>query len=250
MKNSIWLSRVYSFAAVLALVIIWKVVSLIVASEILLPSPEVTLKEVIRISQSNDFINAVLRTTYRSLVGFGIAFFSAMLLAVLANFWKPLSYLLNPLVLLTKTTPTMSIILLALIWFTTETAPVLIGFLVIFPILYANISTGLKNVDNKLVQMSELFKVSRKSMVNELYIPSVVPYLLSASSTAIALNLKVIIAAEVLSQPKYAIGTAMQLEKIYLNTAGVFAWTLVAIILSAIFDGCIHVIKILLERWK
>ena len=250
MKNSTCRSRLYTVGAIACLFILWHAVSWAVGAEILLPFPGETLRDLIRITGTKDFGLAVLNTTSRSLAGFGIAFVSAVFLAVSAALWKPLHYFLNPLVVLTKATPTISIILLALIWMNTETAPVLIGLMVIFPIIYTNIMTGLENMDTKLIQMSSMYGVGKLRMIKELYFPSILPYVLSASSTAIGLNLKVIIAAEVLSQPKISIGTSLQMEKVYLNTAGVFAWTLVAVLLSAAFDYIIFLIRKGLERWK
>lgn len=47
---------------------------------------------------------------------------------------------------------------------------------------------------------------------------------------------KVVIAAEVLTLPKHGIGKALQLAQIQLETSKVFAWTIVAIILTALSD--------------
>ncbi|MEW6698557.1 MAG: ABC transporter permease subunit [Bacillota bacterium] len=175
---------------------------------------------------------------------------TALFLGVLAGFWRPLHYLLNPLVVTIKATPTVSIILLALIWLDTERAPILIGLLIIFPILYTSIATGIQDVDAKLVEMSKMYQVKKSSMVRELYLPSMLPYLLSASSTALGLNLKVIITAEVLSQPNISMGTSLQMEKVYLNTAGVFAWTLIAILIAALFDYVLARVKEKIEKWR
>ncbi|EHQ89780.1 ABC transporter permease [Desulfosporosinus youngiae] len=248
MKASIWPSKLYTLVAVLSLVILWALAAVVVGAEILLPSPWTVLKDLVQLLPSRDFLQAVLHTVSRCLAGFSIAFLAALLLGIPAGLWPPLHYLLNPLVITIKSTPSMSIILLALIWLDTERATILIGLLVIFPILYANITTGIQNVDSKLVEMSKIYHVKKSRMVRELYLPSMLPHLVSASSTALGLNLKVIITAEVFSQPKISMGTSLQLEKVYLNTAGVFAWTLAAILISAIFDYALGHIKKRIEK--
>lgn len=250
MKASISQSRIYTFVAVFSLVLLWALAAVVVGAEILLPSPWTVLKDFFQLLPSQDFHQAVLHTVSRCLAGFSIAFLTALVLGILAGFWRPLDYLLNPLVVTIKATPSMSIILLALIWLDTERATILIGLLVIFPILYANITTGIQNVDSKLIEMSKVYRVKKSRMVWELYLPSMLPYLVSACSTALGLNLKVIIAAEVISQPKISMGTSLQMEKVYLNTAGVFAWTLTAILISAIFDYILARIQARIEEWK
>lgn len=250
MKRSTSRNKLYTAASVAILLVIWEIAARAVGAGIIFPSPAETFQELVRIITSKNFLAAVVHTTSRSLAGFGIAFISAVIAAVLASFWKPLYYLLNPVIVITKATPTMSVILLALIWLDTERAPILIGLMVIFPIIYSSIIAGLDNVDEKLIQMSDMYKVSRPRLVGAVYFPSILPYVLAASSTAIGLNIKVVIAAEVLSQPRISIGTSLHMEKVFLNTGGVFAWTLVAILLSAAFDYGISLFKKRVERWR
>ncbi|MCD6342953.1 MAG: hypothetical protein J7L76_04140 [Spirochaetaceae bacterium] len=61
--------------------------------------------------------------------------------------------------------------------------------------------------------------------------------------SGLGLSMKVIIAAEVLSQPKTGIGTMFQIERARLNTTGVFAWSLLVILLTAGMDVLFSVVK-------
>ncbi len=54
---------------------------------------------------------------------------------------------------------------------------------------------------------------------------------------SLGLCFKVIIAAEVLSQPRYGIGTIFQIERARLNTAGVMALCILLIVLAALFEA-------------
>jgi len=53
----------------------------------------------------------------------------------------------------------------------------------------------------------------------------------------LGLTWKVVIAGEVLAQPLHGIGTGMFQAKLYLETGEVFAWTVCAIVLSAVTEG-------------
>ncbi|HAP31899.1 MAG TPA: ABC transporter permease [Firmicutes bacterium] len=242
--------KLYTAGAVLCLLIIWEVIARIVGARILLPPPGETLKELVFIIHSENFWPAVINTITRSLVGFGLTFLTAAVFAVLAGLWKPLHYLFNPLVVITKAAPPISVILLALIWLGTEKAPVLVGFLVIFPIIYTNIITGVDNVEPKLIEMAAMYKVRRRRMILDVYLPAVMPYVLAACSTALGLNLRVVIMAEVLSQPPVSMGSSLQSARVFLNTAGVFAWTTVAVALAALFDSGVFFLKKKVEAWK
>ena len=250
MKHFISKDKLYTLGAVLCLLILWEIISKIVGAGILVPRPAETWQELVQIIRSENFWPAVIGTTTRSLIGFGLTLFTAVLFAVMAGLWKPLYYLLSPLVVITKAAPPISIILLALIWLGTEKAPVLDGFLVIFPIIYTNIIAGVDNVDPKLIELAAMYRIRRLRKLSEIYLPSIMPYVLAACSTALGLNLRVVIMAEVLSQPPISMGTSLQSARIFLNTAGVFAWTVVAIALAALFDFSVSSLRKKLEVWR
>ena len=65
-----------------------------------------------------------------------------------------------------------------------------------------------------------------------------------------SLAFKVVIAGEVHGQPKYGIGTAVQIEKVNFNTVGIFAWIVIIAFISILFE---YINKKLLKRvyrWK
>ncbi|MFT9496561.1 ABC transporter permease [Anaerosolibacter sp.] len=243
MKNKNFRELLYTMLSIIILLIFWKVVSLIIDKEILVPSPEKTFIEIINIIQSAYFIPSLVNTLKRALVGFIMAVGIGIFLGMMGGLFKPIYYLLRPIVLVNKAVPTMAMILLALIWLESEKAPVLVGFVVIFPIIYENVVQGIRNVDVKLIEMMKIYDVSRWDMIKELYIPSMRTYLYGAMTAAMGLNLKIIIAAEVLSQPRISMGTSFQIEKVNLNTAGVFAWSLITIVLAGVLEQTLRIMR-------
>lgn len=127
----------------------------------------------------------------RALLGFIIALFFAVSLGMAAGFSKPVYYLLRPLVLINKAVPTMAMILLALIWLESERAPILVGFVVIFPVIYENVVEGIRNVDVKLVEMMNIYEINKLDRLKDLYIPSIQSFLFGGMSAAMGLNLKI-----------------------------------------------------------
>lgn len=65
---------------------------------------------------------------------------------------------------------------------------------------------------------------------------SVLPYLISGCRTALGMSWKSGVAAEVIGIPEGSIGEQLYYSKLYLDTAGLFAWTFVIIIVSAVFE--------------
>lgn len=139
-----------------------------------------------------------------------------------------------------KSVPTMTVLLLALIWFKSEVTPLFVSSLIVLPILYGNIRNGIKNIDKNLVIMSEDFNVSLKRRLLFLYIPCIKPFIKNAYGIASGFCVKALISAEVLSQPKYGIGTAFQIARIQLDTAALFAWGIIAVLLAIILQYSIR----------
>jgi NitT/TauT family transport system permease protein len=80
------------------------------------------------------------------------------------------------------------------------------------------------------------YGVPRARVLRGVYLPSAVPYFLSAVRTSLGLAWKAGIAAEVLTSAKNSIGKEIFEAKQYMETVNLFAWTLVVIILSLVIE--------------
>ena len=218
--------------SVVGLIAIWHVAAYLLDVELILPTPREALVSLGRIVVGEGFLDAVGSTLYRGVIGFVIALLFAVLLSVASGLWHSVDRLVSPVIAILRAVPTISIILISLVWMSSKTAPVLIGFLIIFPSMYSTILTSIKGVDGGLVEMSRLYGVSRRDMLRGLYLPSVLPTLTDSAAAAVSLNVKVVIASEVLAQTNESIGIAMQQSKAFLDTPALMAWTVVAVAMS------------------
>ena len=66
----------------------------------------------------------------------------------------------------------------------------------------------------------------------------VLPYFLSAGRLSLGMCWKAGVAAEVIGVPSGSIGEKLYNAKIYLNTPDLFAWTIVIIVISFVFEKC------------
>ena len=194
-------------------------------------------------------MKTVLFTLKRGVTGFLLSAAAALIIGIAAGENRFVFILLKPLLTVIKTVPVLSIVLLAIIWLTTENVPVFVCFLVVFPIISGNVIEGIKNVDPHLLEMADIYRVSKIKIIFQIYIPSLIPYLLAGLSTAAGVTWKAVIAAEVISMPRSAIGTGMQFAQIQLNTADLFAWTIVAIIISSVSESILLMLQYFLP-WR
>ena len=235
-----------TFAIILG---IWAIAAAVIGVEIILPSPGVAFKEFFSLLGEKIFYESLLSTFLRSLYSFLIAFATAFIAAVIGYLVKPFYKIFNPAVMVMRAVPTMSVILLCIIWLSSRTSPVVIAFLIVFPVIYSGTYSAISRVDERLINMSKVYKVPLKSRLLKLYIPAIAPELLDSCKSAIGLNLKVLIAAEVLAATKNSLGNMMQLAKVSLDTASLFAYTIAAIILSFLLEGGVYLIKKAVVRW-
>lgn len=160
-------------------------------------------------------------------------------LAILSNKFKLIDDLLKPLMLSIKTIPVASFIILVLLWFSSSDLSVVISFMMVLPVIYTNTLQGIKSTDNELIEMSKVFNFSLIKKIKYVYLFQVYPYFKSGVLIALGLAFKSGIAAEVIGLPKNSIGEQIYNAKIYINTVDLFAWTLVVVLLSLIFEKSI-----------
>ena len=140
---------------------------------------------------------------------------------------------------LIRSVPVASFVILALIWIGSDYLAVLIAFLVVLPVIYVNTRAGLLSADPKLLEMACVFHVPALYRVRMIYLPALVPYLKAGCRTALGLSWKSGVAAEVIGLPSSSIGEQLYYSKLYLDTAGLFAWTFVIIVISAVFERAV-----------
>ncbi|SRR5574344_332631 len=250
MKNSSKKNTLIGTISVLVMLAVWKVLSLHFKSNFILPGPEDTLISTVNIICTAEFLKIIGATILRGLIGFVIAAILGVGLGILAGIYDSLAAWMKPIVVTFRATPVVAIILLALIWFTPNAVPIFIAFLTMFPLIYINVTDGFKSMDASLVEMAKFYGASGKKIVTEVYIPSIIPFIISGISSAVGIGWRAIIVGEVLAQPTYGIGTVMQSAQTFLNVDILIAWTLIAVVLSSGFEAIIRWGEKRIVTWK
>lgn len=221
-----------NLAVLLFYFMVWQLLYLAVQREVYLPSPWQVLLRLTELVREVSFWQAVACSMYRVGWGLFLSVVTGVLFGVIAG-WSRLCYdLLQPLVVAVKSTPVISFIIIALVWFPSSAAPVFICLLMCFPIIWTNTVTGIHSVDQKLLEMARVYRVGKIAVWQKIYLPEILPYFMAGVTASLGLGWKVSVAAEVLSHPRAAIGSQLYSAKVYLDSTGLFAWTLVVIILS------------------
>lgn len=215
---------------------LWQCVYEFVNQEILLVSPFGVLKTICRLSVQGDFWSTIVCSFLRIMAGYLVGIAVGTVIAAFTAAIPIIHTFLYPAISSIKATPVASFIILALLWMNTGMVPAFISFLMVFPITWTNVLEGIKQTDKKLLEMAEVFHFSVLKKIMLIYIPSVVPYFAASCTVSLGLAWKSGIAAEVISSPKLSIGSQLYNAKVYLETAELFAWSAVVILLSVVLE--------------
>jgi len=222
--------------AIIFWLLVWEAVYRYVGREILVVSPVRAASRLLELAGTARFWGAVLGTCMRVLEGFGLAILLGSVLAVLTSRSAFLKHLFQPFLGVVRATPVASIIILALVWLATSRIPVFVVFLMVMPIVWTNVFAGLEVIDVGLIEMGKVFKFGRWKRVRYIYMPSLMPYIVSALTNGLGAAWKSAIAAEVIARPAGAMGSHVHEARIHLLTADLFAWTIAVIIMSVLLE--------------
>lgn len=230
------LSPALRLGAVAVWLLLWQLASMAVGLPLLLPSPLAVLLRLGQLCTGADFWLTVASSLLRILLGFLLGVLFGTALAGLCWRFRLIDALARPLLGVLKSTPVASFIILALVWVKTTWLATVISFIMVLPLIYANVREGIDSADRQLQEMAQVFRLSRRKTFRYCYLPAILPFFLSAISSALGFAWKSGIAAEVLGRPARAIGSQIYDSKIYLETPDLFAWTLVVILLSVLLE--------------
>lgn len=235
--------------AVLAWLLIWQLASMWIGQEILLVSPVTVVITLIRLAGGAQFWLSVASSMLRIIGGFLLAVVLGVALAGLSAASGRLREFLLPFVATVKSIPVASFVILVLIWVSSRNLSVLISFLMVFPVIYTNVLDGISQTDRGLLEMAEVFGIPFGRRLRTIYVSQVLPYFRTGCSLALGLCWKAGVAAEVIGIPQNSIGENLYNAKIYLDTPALFAWTLVIICISVLFEkGFLRAVECLVQR--
>ena len=215
---------------------VWQAAAMAVGQEVFLVSPVQTLGTLLELLPQAEFWQRIGFSAGRILLGFGLGVLSSAVLAVAAEKWEWVDALLAPVMQLVKATPVASFIILALVWVSGSSLSVLISFLMVLPVLYSAVRTGIGSADRQLLEMAQVFRLPLGRRLRAVWLPAVLPAFRQGCSVALGICWKSGVAAEVIGLPDGSIGDALYRAKITLSTGELFAWTFVIILLSAVFE--------------
>lgn len=225
-------------ASVLSIIIIWQIIAELINSPLILPSFFKVLQDFFSLLGRKVFYRQLLATFLRVLASFSISILAGLLIGFFSGRFESVKNFISFPLSVLRVTPVVALILILVFSMSSSMVPLVAGLLMTLPMVVTNISEGVEHSikDSKMNEMTRIFEFTKKQKIKYILIPQLKPYLKSALVSSFGMSWKVVAAGEVLSLPRYALGSALAEAQVHLETSIVLAYTLALILLSYFFE--------------
>jgi NitT/TauT family transport system permease protein len=252
MSQSQWSARLHvpTVGAMALIVVVWSLLSSRYGAYVL-PSPLSVARGFVEIVASGEVWTHTGASLSRILVGFGGAVAGAVVMALAAFLSRLARGVVHDTLAVLNSTSVFVWIVISIIWFgLSNWAPIFTTFMITLPVVASNLVEGVENVDRRLLEMGDVYRLSGGEKFRAIVIPSTLPFLVAGMKVGFGLALKVSVVAEIFGVTS-GIGYIMNYSREILATQMVFVWALVMIVVMMVTDTLVFdSLSRRLARWK
>lgn len=216
--------------------VLWYIFSIKVNNDILIPYPNQVFLTMYKQLGSDYFYLAIFGTIFRLLKGIFYSLLLATFIALFTTRYKTIDNIFKPIELFLKSIPTVSYIIISIIWLGKNNSADLVVFLVVFPILYQNITYGLTLHNEEQKEVLLIYPEKYSVVLRKILLPELLPQLAIGFRSSIALGFKVCVMAELLAYSSTGIGRYLYLARLNLDMTSLIAWSVWVIFIASFFD--------------
>jgi sulfonate transport system permease protein len=165
----------------------------------LLPPPSVVLHTIWDLAASGDLLMHASATLNRVAAGFAFGVGAATVLGALTGYSTLGRSLFDPTIQALRNIPSIAWVPLFILWFGIfETSKVtLIAVGAFFPV-YLSLSSGIRDVDRKLVEVGRIYNFSPATMIRRILLPAALPAYVVGLRSGLGLAWMFVVAAEMM----------------------------------------------------
>lgn len=252
MKVRDWTTRLHlpTLGVAALIVVVWAGLSWRYGAYVL-PSPLAVLAGFADVVRSGEIWRHTAASLSRIVLGFGAAVVVALLMGLGAFLSRTTRAVVQDVLAVLNSTSVFVWIVISIIWFgLSNWAPIFTTFMITLPVVASNIVEGVANVDRRLLEMGDVYRLSGREKFRAIVAPSTLPYLVAGMKIGFGLALKVSVVAEIFGVTS-GIGYIMNYSREILATQMVFVWALVMILVMTVTDKLVFdTMSRRLARWR
>lgn len=186
----------------------------------------------------------------RAGIGFLIGGIFGFVFGVLTGLFRKAEYVLDPSIQVLRLVPHLAIAPLIILWFGFgEMSKVVIIMSGSFFPLYINTFMGIRNVDNKLFEVSRVLGFSPYQNLRRLILPAALPGILLGLRLSLAVAWIGLVVAELIGSQS-GVGFLINEAKQNSNTEVVFVGIIIFAIVGKLIDSCFRIIERRFLFWR
>lgn len=244
------LNLILPIISIACMMLLWTAGAIVADNKYILPSVMQTLNEFFGLFASTKFYLALAFTFVRSAIAFSLSFLISAVLAYLSSRVKFAEKVILPIISVIRALPTLAIILLLLFWTNNQVAPVVVTMLVVMPTSYTSLKNALDGVDKTSIEAAKVDGADKKHLFFLIELPQLSPSLLNVVGGGLSLNLKLMVAAEVMSATAKSLGTMLNISSYNAEIANMLALVLVVLILGLVIEFLFNTLSKKAGSWR
>ncbi|MDI4648840.1 ABC transporter permease [Cohnella hashimotonis] len=219
-------------------------------SELMFPAPTVIAGSFADLAASGDLWENFRISAVRAISGFLLGGGLGLAFGVLVGLFRRSEKLLDPTIQMIRMIPSLAVVPLFILWFGIgeESKVLLIAKAAFFP-LYINSFLGIRQVDNKLFEVSRVLGFNRFKQIVRLVIPAAIPNILLGARLSLGLAWLGLVVAELIASTS-GIGYMISDARQFADTPVVFVGIFVFAVAGLISDTAVRLLERRIVRWK
>ncbi len=216
-----------------------------------LPPPSAVLTLLWQELREGDLLFNLGMTLGRVAISFGAAMLLGVALGILMGNSRSWDRVLDAFLILALNIPALVTIILCYIWFgLTETAAVIAVTVNKIPMVAISLREGARAVDKKLLQVAQVYRLSRRDTFFKVYLPQLTPYLFGSARNGLAIIWKIVLVVELLGRSN---GVGFQIGSYFhfFDITGILAYTLAfSLVIFGVEALLLRPLETRLSRWR
>lgn len=228
MRQRIFNNKIFKYLSVLAFwILVWQITYIIIGNDNLMVSPYNVFICFLKFLLDFKFWKVICSSIIRICSGFFMSVVLGTIFATLTAKFSIINLFFKPIILVIKSIPIVSLIILVTSFINLFFVPTFISFITVLPVIFNNVYQGI------------LYNKKNNSNDEKTSLSYILPYIVSAISSGIGFAWKSGISAEVLVKISASVGAEVYNAKSNLLIPELFTWTAVIVVCCFLLEKLI-----------
>ena len=239
--------RISALISVVFLYVLWYAISRYIDNNLpynlVLPNPNLVITKVFNLLGKSSTYAIIFASFSRLFIALVFSFLAAIIVGTAASLSPAFEGFMRPYVSSVRAIPVASMLVVILLWIGAKNAPIVICAMVVFPLFYEMILESIKNMEQSFVEVISLDSDFTFFAFRKVYLPAILNNLFISFVQSIGLGFKVLVMSELIAYTEDSIGKKIYTSKLNLDIEGVFAWTIIIIVIVMLIEQIFRLVK-------